>query len=158
MILTVWNPISLAVEFTVLWILLNLGKNILNILTLIYSLILSCTKSVIIRLTGFQFLCLHYWPHASFFVAWSKPIILVLSLLSIFAHLILSILVLFNCFLHFADLVAHLEPSQMSEMELFAKIVNSLKTLIVLGNGFIYDVWLSSEFASEFAKSVIWLL
>ena len=43
----------------------------------------------------------------------------------------------------------HLEPSQTSNMELFAKIINGLCPLITFAKNFIWDVWLSSDCSSE---------
>ena len=43
----------------------------------------------------------------------------------------------------------HSEPSQRSEMELLAKIVNGWKLLTISAKSFILDVWLGIEYASE---------
>ena len=43
--------------------------------------------------------------------------------------------------------LSYLEPSQLSKMKLFAKIVNSFQPLTILAKGSILDVWLGSECA-----------
>ena len=40
------------------------------------------------------------------------------------------------------------EPSQTSNMDLFAKIINGWKTLTIFAKRSILDIWLGSEYAS----------
>ena len=47
-------------------------------------------------------------------------------------------------------LVVFLETSEISKMELFMKIVNSIKPLTIFTKGFILDVWLGSKHTSLF--------
>ena len=55
---------------------------------------------------------------------------------------------------HFAEVYS--EPSRASEMELFAKTVNDLKTLeTVIAKMSTLGVWQGSEHASNFFKSYI---
>ena len=53
-----------------------------------------------------------------------------------------------NCF-HIRGAVAHLEPSQTSKMEHFAKIVNIFKPLTIFAKTTILDVWLGSVYVSR---------
>ena len=56
-----------------------------------------------------------------------------------FSHLIKNIMVTHS--------ESHSEPSQTSRVELFTKIVNGSKSLIVFARSFILDDWLGSEYA-----------
>ena len=40
------------------------------------------------------------------------------------------------------------EPSQISKIECFTKIVNDSKQLVIFAKSFILDIWLGSEYAS----------
>ena len=47
---------------------------------------------------------------------------------------------------------AYLEPYQTSKMEIFAKIANAWKPLIIFAKCSILDVWEGSEYASALFK------
>ena len=50
------------------------------------------------------------------------------------------------------NLETYSEPSQTSEMEIFAITVNHFKPLTIFGKSSILDVWLGSEYASAIKK------
>ena len=47
---------------------------------------------------------------------------------------------------------AHLEPSQTSKMDLFAKLVNVSKSLTIFAKSSILDVWQGPEYAPGIQK------
>ena len=118
---------------------LEFGQEHFKCFTLIQSRILFCTKSILFWLTGFQSIVL-VLTLCKFLQNLLK--INYFSLLIVLFHTFDFEHVTFVLFVFYilTILEAYSEPSRMSGVGFFAKIVNDIKPLIVFANGFNFDV------------------